>query len=87
MNDSKRQLEQQLAELEASVTQRGQTLASHRHRAQELAKKRSVLVTEMKALRATLLERHRALREKKMNAVVAAATAASNATAANSITR
>lgn len=74
--DSKRQLEQQLAELEAGVTMRGQTLASHRHRSSELAKKRSVLVTEMKALRATLLERHRALRDKKLSAATAAAALA-----------
>ncbi|VDD83477.1 unnamed protein product [Mesocestoides corti] len=84
VNDSKRQLELQLGELEAEVTQRGQTLASHRHLAQELAKKRSILITEMKALLATLLERRRTLREKRKSTVaISAATVAST----NSITR
>ena len=65
MQDSKRQLEQQLAQLEAEVMRGGQTLASHRHSAEEYSKKRALLATEVSALLATLHERRRAYRQQK----------------------
>ncbi|VDM19019.1 unnamed protein product [Hydatigera taeniaeformis] len=65
VQDSKRQLEQQLAQLETEVLRGGQTLASHRHSADELAKKRTLLATEVNALLATLLERRRTYRQQQ----------------------
>eukprot|EP00108_Taenia_solium_P008558 TsM_000739000 transcript=TsM_000739000 gene=TsM_000739000 len=84
VQDSKRQLEQQLTQLETEVLRGGQTLASHRHSADELAKKRALLATEVNALLATLLERRRTYRQqqhqhqchKEQEAAAAAATTA-----------
>ncbi|KAH9280196.1 Intersectin-2 [Echinococcus granulosus] len=94
VQDSKRQLEQQLAQLETEVLRGGQTLASHRHSADELAKKRTLLATEVNALLATLLERRRTYRQqqhqrhKEHEAAAAAATAGkqNDVDAASSIT-
>lgn len=61
MQESKRQLETQLCDLETEVLRGGQRLASHRHTAEELAKKRALLATEVNALLATLLERRHTL--------------------------
>ncbi|KAM7542219.1 hypothetical protein Aperf_G00000019478 [Anoplocephala perfoliata] len=61
VQESKRQLETQLCDLETEVLRGGQRLASHRHTAEELAKKRVLLATEVNALLATLLERRRTL--------------------------
>uniref|UniRef100_A0A0R3VUX9 Intersectin-1 n=1 Tax=Taenia asiatica TaxID=60517 RepID=A0A0R3VUX9_TAEAS len=84
VQDSKRQLEQQLTQLETEVLRGGQTLASHRHSADELGKKRALLATEVNALLATLLERRRTYRQqqhqhqchKEQEAAAAAATTA-----------
>ena len=65
VQDSKRQLEQQLAQLETEVLRGGQTLASHRHSAEEYSKKHAFLATEVSALLATLHERRRAYRHQK----------------------
>nr|CDS29764.1 intersectin 2 [Hymenolepis microstoma] len=65
VQESKRQLEAQLSELETEVLRGGQRLASHRHTAEELAKKRSLLATEVNALLATLLERRHTFHRQK----------------------
>lgn len=59
-------MEQQLTQLETEVLRGGQTLASHRHSADELAKKRTLLATEVNALLATLLERRRTYQQQKL---------------------
>ncbi|KAL5108156.1 Intersectin-1 [Taenia crassiceps] len=93
VQDSKRQLEQQLTQLETEVLRGGQTLASHRHSADELAKKRTLLATEVSALLATLLERRRTYRQqqhqhqcnKEQEAAAATATKQNDVDATNSI--
>ncbi|VUZ43764.1 unnamed protein product [Hymenolepis diminuta] len=69
VQESKRQLDTQLSELETEVLRGGQRLASHRHTAEELAKKRALLATEVNALLATLLERRQTLHRQKQQRI------------------
>lgn len=69
MQESKRQLDTQLSELETEVLRGGQRLASHRHTAEELAKKRALLATEVNALLATLLERRQTFHRQKQQRI------------------
>ncbi|VDO08246.1 unnamed protein product [Rodentolepis nana] len=96
VQESKRQLEAQLSELETEVLRGGQRLASHRHTAEELAKKRSQLATEVNALLATLLERRHTFHRQKQQRIkedqqqnlfdTAAATKQNDIDAVNAIT-
>ncbi|BHF68263.1 hypothetical protein SprV_0301129600 [Sparganum proliferum] len=91
LNESKQQLEHRLADLNSRETLEGQTLASHRRRAKELEKTHASLVSEVRALRATLGDRQKAYREDKkrkasMAAAAAALTASATAKSANSST-
>ena len=65
MQESKRQLEAQLGDLEKDVLLAGQTLASHRQRSEELVTKKTQLAKEVCALQASLMERREEYRQKQ----------------------